>query len=149
METSKLNEWVQIITSIAVIAGLVLVAYEIRQNSDVTRAQMTQSRADTAIFLAAEWANSDYLPAIYEKVGLGEDLTRQEIMRYRTFVRAFLRNHQNNYLQYTQGFLGDYISRSTAMAVRSIISNTHARKYWDDNKFRLGAGKNMCFRRIS
>lgn len=136
MDTDKLNRWMTLIANIGVLIGIIFLAIEIRQNTEITRAQITQSRADTAILLASEWVNSDYLPGIYEKISLGEDLTFQENRRYRTWLRASLRNHQNNYLQYSQGFLGDYIPRSTAIAVRGIISNPHARSYWDE--FKMG-----------
>ncbi len=134
MDTDKLNSWLALAANLGVLVGIVFVVIEVRQNSEITRAQMTQSRADTAILLASEWGNSDYMPAIAEKIHLGDDLTYQEMLRYRTWVRAFLRNHQNNYLQYKNGYLRNYIPDSTAAAVRSIISNQYSRDYWNESR---------------
>ncbi len=39
MGTSKLNEWLQILASLGVLAGLILVAYELQQNTSVAKAE--------------------------------------------------------------------------------------------------------------
>ncbi len=38
MNSSKLNEWLQITTSLGVIAGLIIVGYEINQNTRLAKA---------------------------------------------------------------------------------------------------------------
>ena len=134
MNNEKLNKWLSVIANFGVLAGIIFLAVEIRQNTETTRAQITQSRADTAITLASAYFNSDYLPDVNAKIRGGEELTYQEATRYRAFLRAALRNHQNNYLQYRQGFLGEYIPRSTTDAVRNITSNAIGREYWERNK---------------
>ena len=134
MNNEKLNKWLSVIANFGVLAGILFLAVEIRQNTETTRAQITQSRADTAIALASAYFNSDYLPDVNAKIRGGEELTYQEASRYRAFLRAALRNHQNNFLQYRQGFLGEYIPRSTANAVRNIASSSLGREYWEQNK---------------
>ena len=43
MNTSKLNEWLQIAASVGVLIGLLVVAYEIRQNTTVARAEHSRA----------------------------------------------------------------------------------------------------------
>lgn len=40
MNVGKLNDWLQLAAALGVIAGLALVAYELRQNQELTRAQL-------------------------------------------------------------------------------------------------------------
>jgi negative regulator of sigma E activity len=40
MITDKLNRWVTMFVNLSVLAGIVLVAIQIQQNTDITKAQM-------------------------------------------------------------------------------------------------------------
>ena len=42
---SKLNEWLTLLTNIAVVAGIVFLAVEIRQNSDLLQSQIRETQA--------------------------------------------------------------------------------------------------------
>jgi hypothetical protein len=87
----------------AIVASLIMVTFELKQNTDMTRAQIIQSRAETAVNLADSFYNSDFMPNIFVKAGNGEDLTEEEISRYEFWIRASLRNQDNNLQQYNQG----------------------------------------------
>ncbi len=54
MNTSKLNDWMQILTSLGVLAGLVLVAHEIRQNTEFAIAEA--SRETYSGWTQVSWA---------------------------------------------------------------------------------------------
>ena len=44
MDWTELNTWLSLLANLGVIAGLVLVAIQIRQNTGITRAQMTNEQ---------------------------------------------------------------------------------------------------------
>jgi hypothetical protein len=135
MDTDKLNRWLALGANLAVLASIVFLAVEIRQNTEMTRAQITQSRAETAIVMAEMLFNSEYIPAILEKVNSNESLTYQESVRYSGWLRATLRNIDNNYQQSRRGLLGEHIPRASASVIRGfILSNQTARDYWSRNK---------------
>lgn len=48
MNFEKLNSWLTVLTNIAVVFGLLLVAYEIRQNEEVIDAEVRQLRSSVA-----------------------------------------------------------------------------------------------------
>ena len=52
MDTERLSRWLTLGANLAVLASIVFLAIEIQQNTEMTRAQITQSRAETAISLA-------------------------------------------------------------------------------------------------
>ena len=134
MNYSRLNDWLVLLANVGVVVGLVLLIFEIRQNSEMMRAQITQSRAEASMSLASDYYNSDYLPAIYEKLRHGESTTPEEESRFRVYLRASLRNQENNYLQHLDGYLGDHIPGNSAQAVRSILQVEFARRYWSDHR---------------
>jgi hypothetical protein len=135
MDIDRLQRWLSLCANIAIIGGIIFLAIEIRQNTEITRAQITQSRADTAVFFAESIVNSDYMPDIYEKIDKNQALNFQENIRYQNHLRASLRNQQNNYMQYQDGFLRDYIPRATELAILNILSDEIALEYWDNNKY--------------
>lgn len=131
VNTDNLNRWLSLGANVAVVIGIVFLAIEIRQNTEMTRAQITQSRAETSISLAEMLFNSEYIPAILEKTRNEEPLTYQENVRYTGWLRATLRNLDNNMQQAERGLLGEHIPRSSAGALRGVIlSNPVARQYW-------------------
>lgn len=121
MNTEKLERWISLGANVGVLAGIVFLGVEIQQNTETTRAQMIQSRAEVAINLAAETFNSEFIPAIIGKGDLPETLTEEESFRLMTWVRASLRNQDNNFQQYQQGYLGDHMPQAIRAASRSII----------------------------
>ena len=137
MDTDKLNRWISLGANLGVLVGIIILAVEIRQNTKTTRAQMIQSRAETAIVLAAESFNSEFIPDIWAKSRLGEELSVPETFRFNTWRRATLRNQDNNLQPYNQGLLGDHMPRAVKSAVIAVIINTPGgREYWELRKRR-------------
>jgi len=134
LDTEKLNRWLSLGANFGVLVGIVFLAVEIRQNTIMTRAQITQSRAEAAMSLADSTYNSAYMPDIWIKTQADEPLTAAEEFRYRVWVRATLRNQDNNFQQYQQGLLGDHIPRAIAAVVRNVFSSSAGREYWEENK---------------
>ena len=135
MDTDKLNRWLTLGANLAVLFSIVFLAVEIRQNTEMTRAQITQSRAETSIALAASFYNSDYLPTIWEKVRNDDGLSADERARYEFWLRAMLRNLDNNFQQSRRGLLGDHITEASATAItNAILAYPAAIEYWDKNR---------------
>ena len=135
MDTNRLNRWLTLGANISVLVGIAFLAIEIRQNTEMTRAQITQSRAETAIAISEMTVNSDYMPAIRIKVRDGGKLTEEEKVRYLTFIRAVLRNQDNYLQQYNQGLLPNHIPRALAGSIQSIIAESPlALDYWEQRK---------------
>jgi hypothetical protein len=135
LDTDRLNRWLTLGANIGVLIGIAFLAIEIRQNAEMIRAQITQSRAETAIAISGMTVNSEYMPGIRIKVRDGIKLTEEEKLRYRTFIRAILRNQDNYLQQYNQGLIPDHIPRALAGAIRSIIAESPlALDYWEQTR---------------
>ena len=59
MKAEHNSKWPMLVANVGVIIGLVLVAYELSQNSELMRVQINQSRADSAMESNEQSFNSD------------------------------------------------------------------------------------------
>lgn len=135
MNAESLNRWLTLLANIGVVAGLVLLAIQIRQNTDMLRVQMSHSRSETAQSEQQAVFNSPYIPEVLSKVRSDEELTYEEMIRYESYFRAFHRNQDNILWQYNQGFLGSNIPRSVRLAVRTVVGQSRASlDLWDRTK---------------
>jgi len=126
---------IAILANLGVIAGIVFLGYELRQNTLMIRAQITQSRAELAVTEQVATYNSDYLPGIQIKVQKGEQLTDEEFLRFRTFVRGFLRNQDNAYWQFRSGLLESNTPDSIRIGISEVIGSTSmGRAVWEDQR---------------
>lgn len=135
MNSDNLNKWLTLAANLAVLASIGFLALEIRQNTEMTRAQITQSRAEASVNLLETFFNSDYIPPIREKIEKGDDLSFQERARYLGWLRAVLRNLDNNFQQYQQGLLDEHVAQSNTEAIRSLVyAHPISRVFWDEVK---------------
>lgn len=136
MNAEKVNSWLSLAANIGVVIGLVLLIIEIGQNTDMMRAQINQSRTDTALFQQYSMSDTDYMAPIIVKTMKGEPLTDEEMIRYDARIRAFNRNQDNNLWQYNQGYLGENIPASIKGGVRAVIGSTEIGiSTWDRQKY--------------
>lgn len=115
--------------------GLILVAYELRQNSELMRVQINQARADSAMASNEHSFNSDYIPAIVVKVRQNDDLSAEESIRFTDYFRAMNRNQDNVLGQYDAGMLGENTPRSIKTFACQFIGRSKASQAaWEHTK---------------
>lgn len=135
MKKIELGQAITILANLGVIAGIVFLGYELRQNTLMIRAQITQSRAELAVTEQVATYNSDYLPSIQVKVQRGQQLTDEEMFRFRTFIRGFLRNQDNAYWQFRSDLLESNTPDSIRLGVSEVIgSNALGRSIWEEQR---------------
>ena len=76
MNADNVNKWLTLSANIGVVIGLVLLVIEIGQNTEMMRAQINQSRTDTAISEQQAVFNSGYIPELLESA-IGENRFRK------------------------------------------------------------------------
>ncbi len=124
MDADKINRWLTLGANIGVLAGIIFLALEIQQNSELMRVQINQARADAAMVSNEHSFNSDYLPAILVKIKEGKELTAEEWIRYVDYFRAMNRAQDNVLSQYYAGMLGDNTPRSVADFARAFVGSS-------------------------
>ena len=123
MNFDKLNNWFSVLSNLGVIAGLIFLAIEIDQSNNQNESMIIQARTDQLDQYYQASANSDYLPAIFEKVsnsGLST-LDPEELRRLRNIELARYIRGRGIYQQYQLGYMDEetYLTSMRA-AVNSI-----------------------------
>lgn len=121
MDSNDMNKWLMLAANIGVLLGLALVIYEIRQNSDLMRIQISQARADAAMVSNQQTFESAYIPTILVTIQQGGELSDEDMVRYISWFRSQNRNQENVLSQYQRGMLEENIPRSIEDFSRATI----------------------------
>jgi hypothetical protein len=103
MKLDDVNRWMSLLASLGVIAGLLLLAFELQQNRQMVRAQTRNDIALGIMDMMFVTASNPQLNSVMRRGNAGEELTPDENEQYRQMMVARLRYYENVYYQYTQG----------------------------------------------
>ena len=137
MNYQSLTNWVQIFTGIAVLVGLGLVVWELRQSREIALAQLTSD-----FYMMNSQHNSALMgenPAeVIEKAcDSPEELTKSEyrVLRSR-FGEVLDRMRRSRSIAEQSGLMSDDEWRTWATGNFGVIFNTHpGRAWWDDQSW--------------
>ena len=105
------NERLTVAANLAVIAGIVFLAAEVRQNTQAIRAQTRDSVTEKQMEYYGWVATNPQLAAVFAKgnsLGVSElDREGGEYHMYTYAVQGILREYENSYYQYRQGLFSD------------------------------------------
>lgn len=108
---SRLNERLTFVANLAVIAGILLLAAEMRQNTQAIRAQTRDSVTGKQMEYYGWVATSPELAAVLVKgntLGLaGLDRESGEYHMYAYALQGIFREYENSYYQYREGLFSD------------------------------------------
>ena len=109
MNTEKLNTWLTLVANLGVVLGLVFLGIEIQQSRISTEASNYQARSTEIQEANQNFALSDHLPEIYDKLdreGL-ESLDSIQIRRIRAWEAAKIGRMASQIQQSNLGFLDE------------------------------------------
>ena len=120
MNADRVNRWLTLGANIGVLVGIILLLVELKQNRDLTRAQIHQDRSDAWVASRFSRADSEYVSPIMAKIyaaGYPENmkamdgLTPVEMSRIHDLFGAFAGDYDNLYFQYQRGYLDEEFYR--------------------------------------
>lgn len=128
MKNSRINDWLTLVANLAVVAGIVFVAVEVRQNNELLRSESRQALVTNDIAsLAANFQNAD----VFAKLVAAERMSAEDQLRLSFMFALDLRNREFEYFQYVNGILDE----QTWLAYRHVILINHSaglgRNWWD------------------
>jgi hypothetical protein len=116
MDSAKMNDWMQLLGMVAIVASLIFVGLQMKQSQEIAIATQYAERSSEAreFFMArAEMPDQlkelglnhrDHLRAAD---GFSEDIELEELGRSFLVARAYLAMYENLHYQYQAGFLSD------------------------------------------
>jgi hypothetical protein len=141
LESEKVTRWLTLGANVGVLIGLALILIELRQNADLMRAQMIQSRTDNISAKYDAQIHSDHWPQIWAKrYSAGSDvewidsLDSTEHMRLRIYFFREYDELRNQFFQYQRGYLPDeFWNTAIRQQIRRLVELMAAmRVTWDE-----------------
>jgi hypothetical protein len=109
VDTSKVNEWLQVVGMFGVIASLIFVGMEMKQTRQIALSSTYQTRSGATVeSLIAAIGSPEFLSAsakVYSNKS--DELTMQEAVAWEYFLGADMTLFENNHQQYEMGFLSE------------------------------------------
>jgi hypothetical protein len=134
MDNDRVNRWLSLGANVGVLVGIVLILIELNQNSDLMRAQISQSRADNLIESMEARMHSDYWPAVSAKLRVDgqmqadriASLSPEEKERVVYYYLREVNDVRNQFLQRQAGYLPETLwetsSRSQVVRLMSVAA---------------------------
>ena len=109
MDSAKLNDWLQVVGLFGVIASMVFVGLQMKQDREIALSTATQARTETTIQSILGLASNPILATALDKIELGESdlLTLSERRALTLSFRAALYNLENSHFQFVSGFISE------------------------------------------
>ena len=131
MDSIDVNKWLVLAANFGVLLGVVLVVYEIRQNSELMQVQIRQARADAAVVSNEQTFESAYIPTILVTIQQGRELSDEDMVRFVAWFRSMNRNQENVLAQYQFGMLDEHIPWHIEDFARATIwQSKYSREAW-------------------
>jgi len=131
MKKANLTRIVTILANLGVLAGIILLVYELNQNRDLMRAQTRNEISRSAMDLLTTGATSEALAHVMVRANAGEELSPEETFMFINRAELTFRLWENVNYQYRQGMF-DATEYSGNLATRSdVLSRNGALvDYW-------------------
>ena len=136
MNKLNLNDTIQSIANVGVVAGLIFLGLEIRQNSVAIRANIAQGMATEQAEFSRSFINPDIAEifAQIDKDGL-DSLSPVQRYQLNGFENSFFFIQQNLHYQYRSGNLDPSIWPSRHRALIDAFRNENVLRHWHSRSF--------------
>jgi hypothetical protein len=131
MDSAKLNDWLQVVGLFGVIASLLFVGMQMKQDRDIALSEAFQTRTEISLSLDSDLRNNPDLISALAKV-IGEDssmLSREEEILVRSYVGSMLDMYENLHFQYSNGFIDKELWNKARTNIKTTLLTGAGRKY--------------------
>jgi len=130
VDLRKLNDWLQLLASLGVIAGLALVAIELRQNQELTRAQLNSDGMTSTEELMRSRQQEPLARAIAKSRDSPLELTRTErVMLHGHYMENFELIIRERIL-IRRGIYEDNLGTPIRIFTRSVLTTEYGQAWW-------------------
>ena len=130
MTLEQLAYLAEIVGVIVIVATLVYLAIQTRQNTDALRSASRQATMETDIALLMKIADEPQI-SINLQADSESDLTARDVAQVEAFVISVLRCREYAWIQYREGILDEGAWKSYESTMVRIVSVGPAREVWD------------------
>ena len=131
MNFDKANHWFVLLANFAVIAGIVFLAVELRQNTKQLELQSYQSWVAANTDLNIAISNPDLSAIVSQGHANSANLTSETSIAYAMFHMSMLQMAQSTHYLYMEGSLNKELWESEMDRAAGILSIPGVRQWWD------------------
>jgi hypothetical protein len=121
----------EMLGALGVVATLVYLASQIRQNTLAMRGQAIGNVTQTILQEVLPFTGHDIASIFTKAVTASESLTPEEHMQLDAWMVVSFTARQNEFAQYRLGTLDEAVWKSTHHAVRENLANSYGRSWWE------------------
>ena len=103
MKPDKLARWMSVVVNLSVLAGILLLVIELRQNRDLVRAQTRHELSTVIVELQMAIAENPQLASVMRRGDAGEELSPDELQQFDMRSNALFRYWEDVHYQYREG----------------------------------------------
>ncbi len=131
MDFEKLNKWLQVSANVGIVLGLILVGFQLKQNSELARIQLLYEESNRALELETEVVGEQAAEVWAKSIESPEDLTLAEVRIMEALLWSFMEQLRGTYRLAELGLLSDEDWRRRAEGeVTFYLSDPYSRAWW-------------------
>lgn len=130
MQSSKLNDWIQIAALIGVILSLVFVGFEIRLSRQVAIADVFQQKTALAVQVQHGGMSAERYTVAIEKMLAEQPLTPHEKSMLQFYQNPWFQYWENVHFQHEIGLLSEAAWQGSRNSIRSRLRNPIYQEWW-------------------
>lgn len=144
MNTERVGNWIQILGNLGLIAGLVLVAVQIQQNTSATEAQMLSEAIAARNEFQMAIVGEDAAEALAKAVDDPTNLTTEELIVLKNLQMANFMHRVRNELMTELGYSEPIDSRDSYATVYEYLGNSFGMAWWQGTNVDGGLWKDAA-----
>ena len=145
MDKDNLNKWLTLTANLAVVAGIVFLAFELKQNNELLEAEIRASRRDVrAADFLLPLEHPQYANALIKKHG-GEPLSEYESLILDRAIATTLYNYQYVFTEYSLGRIAENTLPLSQWRTDFDGDVSSSLGYWPDLREYWEARKNLDY----
>ncbi|MEX0962487.1 MAG: hypothetical protein WDZ52_00395 [Pseudohongiellaceae bacterium] len=129
----KLNIWAGLVANLGVIAGIVFLAIELNQNSNMMAAQ-TRTSITQEIIESMERERDPVLQEAFRRSQAGEPLNSEQSLALTVLIAQRLRHWENVLYQYDMGLFDEGEFSGILAYIRAFMSTQAAKDLWSQQR---------------
>ena len=130
MDTRKLTELLHVIGNFAILVGLVIVAYEIRQNSVIARAELAALYLTNWSEIDRSRQDAEFAAVLAKSMDRHEDLTLDEMVQLDGYLYTVINQLNMDRSMYRFGIFRDPLQGEAAAAAQDELNTPFAQAWW-------------------
>jgi len=134
LNTDKLNRWLTLVANVGVLAGLLLVAYEIRQSAGIATAQARLEYSAGWRSVDGSRQDRDFAAVVAKSIESPESLTLTERIQLDGFYIGIVDQAYSAYVAWIGRVRPNHYDSAIAAAVELNMGSAYAKAWWRANR---------------